>query len=130
MVKKKLPEPVVEEAKPWSITQLDMESITDEEALRGTTRFLPKEEEIPIEHWGWFKGVRRNIYFRIAEAMYVGEPPPMGHVTFHPGFTGKDMQRFLKAHMHSVYPEYQHKMAGMAYMIATMATITDPEETK
>jgi hypothetical protein len=110
-----------------NLTQADIESITDEEYTYGTTRFLPPVQAIPDPFWGWFKGYERDVYFRIAEAMYVGEPAPIGEVSFNPGFNGKGMQRFLKAHLHSVQPEYQHKMAGLAFLISMIVTITEIE---
>lgn len=113
---------------PYQLSQNDIETITDEEALHGTDRFLPKADDIPLEHWGWFKGVERNVYFRIAEAMYVGETPPAGEVSFNPGFTGKGMARFLKAHMLNIHAEYQHRMAGMAYMMSLIVTITEEKK--
>lgn len=111
-----------------TLTQADIESITDEEYVRGTARFLPKEEDIPLEYWGWFKGVERNIYFRIAEEMYTGDPVPAGEVSINPGFTGKGLQRFLVAHMKNIHAEYQHRMAGMAYLMSRVVTITPLEK--
>lgn len=110
---------------PYSLTQEQVESITPEELLYGTQRFLPCVEDIPLEHWGWFKGVERNIYFRIAEAMYIGEQPPAGEVSLNAGFTGKGMKEFLKAHMICIHPEYQHRIAGMAYMMSLICTIKE-----
>lgn len=109
----------------YIITQAGIESITDSELAMGTMRFLPPLDQIPREHWGWFKGVERNIYFRIAEQMYTGDPPPPGDITFNPGFTGAGLKRCLDAHIRCVYPEYQHKMAGIAYMLATIMTIKE-----
>lgn len=112
------------------LTQADLESITDEEFFKGTGRFLPKEEDIPIEHWGWFKGVERSIYFRIAEQMYTGDPVPPGEVTINPGFTGAGLQRFLVAHMRNIHVEYQHRMASMSYLMSRVITIKPIEEKK
>jgi hypothetical protein len=118
--------PTVEEPKRWSLTQADINSITAAEHARGTTRLLPPVEEIPDEFFGPFKGYGAgNVYFRIADSMYVGEEPPMGDIEFKEGFTGEGVERLLTAHLRSVEPEHQHKMAGMAYMIATIMTITE-----
>lgn len=109
----------------YTLTQAQIESVTDAELAKGTERLLPKVADIPLEHWGWFKGVERNIYFRIAEQMYVGEPPPPGDIVFNPGFTGAGLKRCLEAHLRCIFPEYQHKMAGIAMMLATVMTITE-----
>ena len=111
-----------------NLTQELIESITQLEYLRGTDRFLPKPEDIPLEHWGWFKGVTNNIYFRIAEAMYVGEPPPSGKVVINTGFTGKGMKQFLMAHLVYMEPEYQHRVAGVAYMMTQIVTVTEVKD--
>jgi hypothetical protein len=106
--------------KPWELSQADVDSISDTEWRYGTVRLLPPESEIPKEFWG------SNIYSRIVEAMYVGDTPPMGEVTFNPGFRqdGKAMSRCIMAHLRSVHPEYEHKIAGIAYMISKIVHVT------
>lgn len=111
---KKKPEP----PKPWSLTQADLESITKQEALLGTVRLLPPVGEIPKEFWG------TNIYVRIVESMYSGDNPPAGAVHFHPGFTGLNMQPCIMAHLKSFEPDYDHKIAGVAYMIYKIVHVT------
>lgn len=109
-----------EKPKAWSITQADIDSITDVDSAFGTTRLLPPEHEIPAEFW------KTNIYTRIADAMFVGEPPPAGEITFHSGFRedGPAMMKCLMAHMNSFSPSHEHKIAGIAYMISKIMHVT------
>jgi hypothetical protein len=104
----------------WSITQADIDSITKPEAVWGTTRLLPPEEEIPKEFWG------TNIYTRIADAMFVGHPAPAGEIQFHPGFREDGPATFqcVMAHMKSFDPKHEHKIAGVAYMISKIMHVT------
>ena len=111
--------------KSYSLTQADIESVTDKEVVQGMSRLLPKVEDIPLEHWGWFKGVERNIYFRVAEQLYTGDPPPPGEIVFNPGFTGVGLKRCLDAHVRNIHAEYQHRMAGIAYMLSIILTIKE-----
>lgn len=108
------------EKKPWDITQADIDSITKPEAVWGTTRFLPPEEEIPAEFW------KPNIYTRIADTMFVGDPPPQGEITFNPGFRADSTAtyQFIMAHMKSFEPKHEHKIAGVGYMISKIMHIT------
>ena len=46
-------------------------------------------------------------------------------MVFNPGFTGKNMGPFLKAHVIDMWPEYQHRMAGVAYMMSLICTIKE-----
>lgn len=105
--------------KPWDITQADVDSITPKEFIYGTDRLLPPVDQIPHE---FFKG---NVYTRLVEAMYVGDVPPMGEVTFNHGFKEtRNLGRLSTAHLRSVQPDYDHKIAGIAYMISKIVRIT------
>lgn len=107
--------------KPWDITQADLDSITTPEYIHGTQRLLPPLDEIPKEFFN-----HHNIYVLIAEALYVGDEPPFGEVSFNPGFIedGKHMVRAILAHIRCFKPEYEHKIAGIAYMISKIVRVT------
>lgn len=109
-----------EEKKPWTITQEDIDSITDQEVVRKTMRLLPPEDEIPAEFW---KG---NIYTRIAEAMHFNDPIPAGEVSFNPGFRQDPiaLQRLVLAHILCIDPTYEHKTAGVGYIISKILHVT------
>lgn len=113
----------------YQLTQEDINSITHPEWAFGTTRLLPKESQIPDEFWvPWDKNP--NIYVQIADAMFCGNPAPAGEITFNPGFDGspegvQKYLRFLQAHLRSFQPEYEHKIAGLAYMISVVTTIKE-----
>jgi hypothetical protein len=114
--KKKAPEP----PKPWNITQADLDSITELEFWRGTQRLLPPIDEIPTEFWDG------NIYTRIAEAVYVGEPPPPGQVDFNSGFIndGQSLHKAVLAHIRCMDANYQHRIAGVGLIISKVVHVT------
>lgn len=88
--------PVVQE--PWSLTQDDIDALTDKEYNGSTTRCLPPLEEIPVDF------MVGNIYTQIAEAIRFGERIPAGEVVWQPGFKpdSVSMVRFLLAHLRAV----------------------------
>jgi hypothetical protein len=109
------------EKKPWSITQEDIASITNEEFIRGTDRLLPPLDEIPK---AFLKG---NVYTRIVEAMYVGDKPEHAQIDFLPGFVndGTSLARVTMAHMrYMMGTDYHHKIAGIGYMISKIIHVT------
>ncbi len=121
MAKKKAAPVVVPEAKKeWTITQADIDSITQLDFAFSTDRFLPPEDKIPQEFWSG------NAYVRLTEAMMYGEPMPPGEVTFNEGFRpdGPALQRCIMAHLRSFNPKHEHKIAGVAYMISKITHIT------
>lgn len=129
MAKAKKPveeQPVAEQPKPWSITQADIDATTDVDVAFTTTRCLPPEDIIPIEYWGHYKGVSGNVYHWMADALFIGGPMPAGDVTFNAGFKeeGEPLMKFLMAHMRSFAPRHEHKIAGIAFMIAQIVTVT------
>ncbi len=101
-----------------------LSSITEEEVTGGTTRFLPKKQQIPDEFWDG------NIYTRTASSLYFNERPVAGEFIFHPGFQDADaradMLRCVRAHLRSLEAEHEHKIAGVGYMISKICTITPP----
>lgn len=107
----------------YVLTQADINQTTDVEFNSSTLRKLPSVEQIPEE---FFKG---NIYTQVVESIYVGEPSPPGNIKFNEGFdsteqAGKAMQKFITAHIRSVDPSYEHKIAGIGFMISKILTIT------
>lgn len=112
---------------PYQLTQADLESVTDKELAGGTTRLLPAPDQIPPEFYGPFKGYGAgNVYFRMAEAVYAGDPPPAGEVSFNPGFmAGPVFRRSITAHIRAIDPDYQDKIAGVAYMLSIILTIKE-----
>ena len=121
--KKNDQEPTV--VKPWELTQADLDSITDDEVLKGTTRLLPSIEDIPEDFLESFT----NVYIQMADALYCGDDIPQYDVQFNEGFDSDptSLQRLITAHLRSFEPEYEHKIAGLAYMISIVVTIT-PEK--
>lgn len=113
---KKKPDP----PKPWELTQEQIASITNEEFIKGTSRLLPPIADIPKAFWG------KNIYTSIVEAMYVGEKPPAGEVSFNPGFVndGVSLARMSMSHLRDMNVDYDYRIAGVAYMISKVVHIT------
>lgn len=107
------------------ITQNDVDATTDAEMAYGTTRCLPKWEDIPEQfkqdiYYG-------TIYNRMIDAWFTGSALPQGEVSFNPGFChdGKDLYRFITAHLRSFAPKHEHKIAGLAYLLSQVVTIKE-----
>lgn len=94
-------------------------SITTVEVAFYTTRLLPKKEQIPAEFFD-----AGNKYVSFIDAMLEGCPqdclPPY---TLKPGFELESMSRCLLAHLWSPDTAYEHKRAGLAYMLAQMMVL-------
>lgn len=107
--------------KPYIITQADIDSITKAEAVWGTTRLLPLENQIPKEFW------KCNTYTEIADAMFVGDTPSIESIKVKPGFNEENIESFkqcFQAHLRSFQPQHEHKIAGLAYMISCVMEVT------
>lgn len=105
----------------YTITPSDLETITDVDLAFGTTKFLPKMEDIPDD----FK--ERGIdlpYFQIVNTLFYGSPPPDGNVEFKEGFEPEKVVRAARAHIASWKPKHEHKIIGVAYMLKCMCTLT------
>jgi hypothetical protein len=133
MGKSRTAKPQSEEAcKPWTITQADIDATTDLEAAFATTRCLPQAEEIPDEFWGCHRNLPGNIYYHMVDAMFCGAELPEGNVAFNEGFRedGPATFKFLMAHLRSFEPQYEHKIAAVAFMVSKIMTVTPVKETK
>jgi hypothetical protein len=127
--KKVEPAPVAPEEKPWSLTQADIEATTDLEFVWGTTRCLPPWEIIPEEFREYYGSRKANIYIKMADSFFCGDPLPPGNVAFNEGFSlSPNLMRFIMAHMKSFDPKHEHKIAGVAYMISIITTVTPDKE--
>lgn len=109
-----------EDKKPWALTQAQIASITNEEFVKGTSRLLPPVGEIPKAFWDG------NVYTRIAEAMFIGQKPEHAQVDFQPGFVndGTSLARVTMAHLRDMTADYDHRIAGIGYMISKIVHIT------
>jgi len=120
MSKKKPAKP--EAKKAWDLTLADVLSVNDAERAFGTTKLLPPEDEIPAVFYQ-----AGNIYHRIAEAMWAGEPLPNGDITINEAFKDAvvftQIQKCVMAHLTSFQPSHEHKIAGVAYMISKIMYI-------
>ena len=115
---------------PYTLTQEDINSITDLEVAFSTTRLLPAWEDIPEDFKKLYKG---NIYVELTDAIFCGGERPKGNVKFNEGFDETQegfysLQRCVTAHMRSFEPKHEHKIAGIAYMISKVCTITPDKE--
>ena len=110
----------VEPKKLWNITQKDIGSITNQEFIYGTSRLLPPVDEIPKSFWDG------NVYTRIVEAMYIGDKPKHAQVDFLPGFVndGTSLARVTMAHLRDMNSDYDHRIAGIGYMISQIVHVT------
>lgn len=110
---------------PYSLTLSDLESVTDVEGAFGTTRLLPKWEDIP-EDFRCFGG---NLYAGLVESLFYGTEMPECMISFRPEF--KDgaaaLNRCVRAHLTSFEPKHEHKIAGVGYMIAQVCELVPVE---
>ena len=86
-----------------------------------TGRNLPDVKDIPDQFW---KG---NIYTKIIEAWYVGDKTPPAVISFNVGFNqdAKKVKLFLMSHLSDWETNYEHRIAGVAYMMSKIFTITE-----
>jgi hypothetical protein len=112
--------------KPWAITQADIDSITGMEKLRGTDRFLPPADMIPDEFWGWPKKAKANIYWHMADCLYTASDVPAAVYAFNDGFEqdGRKLFDFLMGCLRSLEADTDHKIAGTAFIISKVLTMT------
>ena len=107
---------------PYTVTAEDFASITEPEVVFGTMRLLPNRESIPEQFYS------RNVYTDTVDALFFGSPLPKGEVTFLPSFEDlaviENINRAVRAHLASFGPKHQHKIAGIAYMMSMVCTIT------
>ena len=101
----------------YTITSNDIGSITDVEMAFGTDRLLPAWEDIPKE----FK--KGNIYTKLTEAIYFGTPYPVDEINLKPEYDKNNINRAVRAHLKSFGPKHEHKIAGVGYMIAQVASL-------
>lgn len=107
------------------LTQSDVDDITDAEVISGTTKSLPDWKNIPKE---FRKDIYNGtVYGRIITGWYTGDPIPDAELAFNPGFRedGKAVYRFINAHLKSFQPDHDHKIAGCAYLLSQIMTITE-----
>lgn len=106
---------------PYSLTRADLTSITEPELAFSTDRLLPAWDDIPN---GFKDG---NIYTEIAEAMFFGTSMPKGDLILRKGFDDADVTgqlfKCLSAHLQSMRPKHEHKIAGVGFMIAQTCEI-------
>ncbi|MBD5034977.1 hypothetical protein VWT76_15890 [Xanthomonas citri pv. citri] len=102
----------VETAAPYSLTPEDLASVSDVEVAFATERLLPAFEQIPQQ----FK--TGNLYTELASAIFYDKPLPDVDLELKPGFSAQPLRRAVQAHLRSWGPKYEHKIAGVGYMIA------------
>jgi hypothetical protein len=106
----------------YSISRADLDTITDSELARSTTKLLPQWTDIPAE----FRD--GNVYTRMAEARLLDYPMPDVSISFLPGFQDdgacKAIDRCLVAHLKAFAPRHEHRIAGVGYMLSKICRIT------
>lgn len=104
----------------YSLTQEQIDTPVESR----TSQFLPGIKEIPKEFW------QGNIYTQVIEGWYVGEKGPPALYTFNAGYTqdAKKIKAFMLAHLKDFEPMYEHRIAGVAYMLSKVFTITEKKE--
>lgn len=104
---------------PYVLTPKDVGSITAEDVVWGTTKFLPKREQIPEDFY------RGNVYTQLVEAIFFEDPLPIGRIEIRPDFQVnniiRQMQKLVIAHLRSREPKHEDKIAGVSYMLHALA---------
>lgn len=107
-----------------SLSQNDIDSITRDEWMHGTMRFLPALNIIPKQFLQELYGP--NLYSRMIEAWYTGSTVPFADVSFNPGFRdAAAIKRFIMAHLNSFDPSHENKIAGCAYLLSQILTLKE-----
>lgn len=101
----------------YQLTPEQIGSITDPEWAFSTERLLPSWDDIPEE----FKD--GNLYTKVAEAIFHGEPIPDCGIEMKEGVEPEKLNRCIRAHLKSFGPKHEHKIAGVGYMIACACTL-------
>lgn len=96
----------------YTLTPEQIESITMPEVAFSTERLLPAWEDIPDDF------NRGNIYTELASAIFYGRTLPPCHIVLNDGVTAETLNKCVRAHLQSFGPKYEHKIAGVGYMIA------------
>lgn len=99
----------------YTLTVEQINSITDLECAFGTTRLLPAMADIPPEFKGRPTG---NPYVELVNALFYGRKVPRLRIELLEGLTPPKLHRCVHAHLTSFEPKHEHKMAGVAFMIA------------
>ncbi len=107
-----------------NLSQSDINSISRNEWIFGTTRFLPPMKAIPKQFIKELYGP--NLYSRMVDAWYTGSSVPVAVVSFNTGFyDAAAIKRFIMAHLVSFEPEHEHKIAGCAYLLSEILTLKE-----
>jgi hypothetical protein len=109
----------------YSLSRAELASIKDVEMAFSTERLLPKWADIPDE----FK--RENTYTRLVDALFYGSKLPDFEMQFRLGFDDEaasaDLNKCVRAHLQSFAPKHEHKIAGIAFMIAQACELTETQ---
>lgn len=111
---------------PYFLSVSNLCSVTKPDFTFGTTKFLPKPEQIPEE---FYIG---NIYTQLAEALYFNDPAPKANIEIRPQYLIEDILFKLKvlvlSHLRSTEPKHEDKIAGVAYLLSVVSRITYMEK--
>lgn len=65
----------------------------------------------------------------LVTALFYGFPIPSGEIEIHRGFSAEVLRDCILAHLCSMEPKHEHKMAGVEYMLRQLATLKPGAET-
>lgn len=94
--------------------KLENPTVTDIEVAFGSTKYLPKMEDIPEE---FFK--RRNVYVQLFNDIFFKGVSELNYEPIE-GFDRATINRLISSHAGSFDPKHEHKEAGVAYMMSLM----------
>lgn len=93
--------------------KVDIPKVTDAEVAFGTTKYLPKMDDIPKE----FKD-ETNKWNTLFDNMFYGHKNNNIEVVPKAGVNAINAMRLIKAHMSSMEPQHEHKRAGVSFMFS------------
>jgi hypothetical protein len=111
----------------YEVTKEQIRSITVAEVVLGTTRLLPRRQEIPARFW------RPNPYSAVAQTTQLEQDVAAGHVLLRQGFIEGDapaIKLCILAHMRAHGIDRGYQIAGIALMISRICEIAPEIETR
>lgn len=105
---------------PYSITPEQSSSVSALEMAFGTTRLLPKPDQIPNEFFLNCPRTAAQDYLDLVNALFYNRPLPEMNLEFIGGHEQAAVVKCVRAHLVSREPKHDHKMAGVAFMLSQM----------
>lgn len=104
--------------KDYTLDEVMVTSISQEEFINGTDKALPAFDKIPDE----FKS-EDNIYHQFVKALKEGKELPQCIIVFKLRVLTSCVDKFIRAHLNVKGPDKSHVIAGSAFMMSKIARL-------